>query len=111
MSVNRTKLNLVVEGQTDLAVLTKILHSMDIREIGTYVKSGKGELLKKLRDYNRAAQRGRWLIVLDLDQDADCAPNYVNSILPTPASGMELRIAVRSIEAWLMADRGRMRSF
>ena len=111
MSVYRPKLNLVVEGQTDLTVLTELLQSLDVHEIETYVKGGKTELLKGLDGYNKAARFAPWLVVLDLDQVVACAPDYVNSILPAPANGMMLRITVRSIEAWLIADREKMAKF
>ena len=96
------KLNLVVEGETDRVVLTKLLRSRDFGDIGAFVKGGKGELLKKLDGYNQAARFMPWLVVLDLDQDAGCAPDYVNKVLPLPENNMVFRIAVHSIE--IMAD-------
>ena len=47
----------------------------------------------------------------DLDQDADCAPELLRSLLPYPSPGMLLRIPVRALEAWLLADRHGMASF
>ncbi len=103
---------LVVEGQTDLFVVNRLLQYVGVSNVQQRESGGKPNILKKLPKYNEAAKHyTRWLVILDLDQDADCAPNYVNCILPTPASGMELRIAVHSIEAWLMADRGKMAQF
>ena len=43
--------------------------------------------------------------------DEDCAPTYARNVLPTPAPGMTFRIAVRSVEAWLMADREGIATF
>ena len=103
---------LVVEGQTDLFVVNRLLQYVGVSNVQQRESDGKPNILKNLPNYNEAAKHyTRWLVVLDLDQDADCAPNYVHRILPTPASGMELRIAVHSVEAWLMADRGRMAQF
>jgi len=51
-----------------------------------------------------------WVVVLDLDQEP-CAVTYVKSLLPERAAGMILRIAVREIEAWLLADRERIAAF
>ncbi|MCY4526532.1 MAG: hypothetical protein OXB89_07970 [Anaerolineaceae bacterium] len=111
MPTFQPKLNLVVEGETDRVVLTELLHSRDFTEIEPYVKGGKGELLKRLDSYNQAARYSPWLVVLDLDRDAACAPDYLKRILPQPKSNMILRIAVHSIETWLMADQEMMARF
>ena len=52
-----------------------------------------------------------WLAVVDLDQDEDCAPDFIHDVLPSPARGMQLRVAVRAIEAWLLADVERLAAF
>ena len=103
---------LVVEGLADSFVLSRLLQHVGVNDVQPRVLGGKPKILDNLSKYNEAAQYStRWLVVLDLDESADCAPNYAHRILPTPSSGMELRIAVRSIEAWLMADRGKMAQF
>ena len=103
---------LVVEGQTDLHVVNRLLRHVGVSDIQQRESGGKGKILVNLSKYNEAAQYStKWLVVLDLDRDADCAPGYVKNILPSPTKGMMLRIAVRSIEAWLMADRGKMAQF
>ena len=102
---------LAVEGRTDLVVLKKLLDFLEICVFDDFSKGGKGELLKKLEGYNNDANRVPWLVVLDLDQDAKCAPDYLRRVLPTPSSKMLLRIAVHSVESWLMADSGGMARF
>ena len=96
---------LVVEGTTDLVVLDKLLRHMKIYGYRSRVAGGKANILKQLESYNKAVKYTRWLVVLDLDRDDDCAPEHLRNILPTPNEGMILRIAVHSIEAWIMADR------
>ena len=111
MPAYQPKLNFVVEGETDRIVLTELLHSRNFTDFEPYVMGGKGKLLKRLDNYNQAARFSPWLVVLDLDRDAACAPARVHSILPMPANNMILRIAVRSIESWLMADHESMAWF
>ena len=43
--------------------------------------------------------------------DTDCAPTVVQQILAEQSQGLRLRVAVRAIEAWLLADSERMAAF
>lgn len=72
---------------------------------------GKNLLDQRLRGYNNAARFAPWVVVRDLNRDAPCASALVQQLLPTPAPGMCLRIAVRSAEAWLLADREEISRF
>ncbi len=93
-----------VEGPSDGAVLGAVLRTAGFQIQHTYVKGGKSQLDRSLRAYNNAARFGPWLVLRDLDHDADCAPDLTIRLLPTPAPHMCFRIAVRSVEAWLLAD-------
>jgi hypothetical protein len=76
------------------------------REAGTiFVQGGKSRLLGKLAGFNAAARHSPWLVVVDLDSDAECAPGFITATLPAPSTHMAFRVAVRQVEAWLMADR------
>jgi len=97
-------INLLVEGPTDEVVLHRLLAYAKVPPGTTYGKHGKAALLARLASYNQAARHYPWLVVVDLDQDAECAPDYLAEILPTPAPHMHLRVAVHAIEAWLLAD-------
>lgn len=103
--------NLLVEGLTDEVVLHRLLTHCQLQPGATYGKQGKTALLKRLPQYNHAAYHTPWIVVVDLDQDAACAPEYVAAILPTPAPQMCLRVAVRALEAWLLADAERLAVF
>lgn len=108
------QINLAVEGLVDLAVITKVLKSVDIHQhqIRRRMSSGgKSKILQKLADYNQAAKYASWLVLIDLDQDDICAPHFVRKVLPAPSTGMELRVPVREIETWLLADRDTIASF
>ena len=92
-----------VEGAVDEPVAARVIEFAGA-DVGTiYVRNGKSQLLKGLPGYNNAARFQPWLVLLDLDTEADCAPALLSS-LPTPAEGMCLRIAEHAIESWLLAD-------
>lgn len=50
-------------------------------------------------------------MLVDLDRDAECAPPLVAEWLPAPAPLMRFRVAVRAVEAWLLADRETIAAF
>ena len=59
----------------------------------------------KIQGFNHAAQHHPYLILLDIDA-RECAPGYVRRLLPDgPNRYMVLRIAVREVESWILADR------
>lgn len=103
--------NVLVEGMTDEPVAKKLLSHVGL-EIGTiYGRKGKSHLLERVSIYNKAAHIAPWFVLVDLDGDAQCPSQAIIQWLPKPAHGMRFRIAVRSIEAWLMADRESIASF
>ena len=99
------------KGVTDEAVVRRLLAYAGLACGIVYGKSGKGALLERLPNYNQAARFAPWLVVVDLDQDAECAPPFVRSLLPDPAGNMHFRVAVRAVESWLLADAGRLAAF
>ncbi|RJO73866.1 MAG: hypothetical protein C4523_01635 [Myxococcales bacterium] len=104
-------LTLAVEGDLDEDVLRVILQHLKIGVVTVYGKRGKGDLDKRLQNFNAAARYAPWLVLRDLDTDAECAADLVKSKLSDPAPYMLFRIAVHEIEAWLMADRDSMAAF
>lgn len=103
--------NILVEGRTDEPVAKRLLNHLGL-EVGTvYGRRGKSHLLQRLPNYNKAAHFAPWFVVVDLDTDAQCPAQATGQWLPDPAKGMRLRVAVRAIEAWLMADRESMARF
>lgn len=98
-------MTLAVEGDLDEVVLTRLVRRQG-GEIGSvYGLRGKDYLRQKLRGYNNAANFAPWIVLMDLNGDAPCAPSFVAGTLDSPSAGLRLRIAVRSVESWLMADR------
>lgn len=100
-----------VEGDADEAVVRVLLKSAQIEMGIVHGRKGKGWLDKYLTGYNHAARHAPWLVLRDLDEDADCAPALSSRILRSPAPKMRFRIAVRAVEAWLLADSERMSDF
>lgn len=76
-----------------------------------YGKRGKDHLRENAIRFNHAAVYIPYIILTDLD-DEDCPPGLINRWLPQGQhSNLVLRIAVRKVESWLMADRERMAEF
>lgn len=100
-----------VEGVTDEIVVHAVLRSLGA-EIGpVYGRRGKPHLLSRLSGYNQAARYSPWLVLLDLDHDADCPPPYVESLLLHWEPRMCFRVAVRAVESWLLGDVERLAAF
>jgi hypothetical protein len=100
-----------VEGDLDEAVLRRLMKHVGA-ELGTvYGREGKQRLRANLDGYNSAAQRFPWVILVDLDNDTECAPEFCRVWLPQPAALMSFRVVVRQVEAWLLGDRDRAAQF
>jgi len=100
-----------VEGETDAAVSARLLDFAGHSIGPVYGRRGKAQLDTRLSGFNSAARLQPWFVLRDLDHDAPCAPELVIRLLPSPSRHMTLRIAVRAIEAWLMADEQRFAAF
>jgi hypothetical protein len=105
--------SVAVEGPTDLAAARRLLEHAGHSIGRPYVQGGKNQLNARLRAYNDSAakQNWPWLVLRDLDRDADCAPFLISALLPKPSPLMKLRIAVRALEAWLIADSAGMAEY
>ena len=100
-----------VEGVVDEAVVKRLIVEAG-GEIGPiYGKRGKSLLRQRVNGYNKAAHHHPWIVLVDLNREEDCPPPLKESWLPNPGPFMCFRIAVREIEAWLLADRERFASF
>jgi hypothetical protein len=100
-----------VEGPTDEVVLRRVVESCGAALGQVFGRNGKASLLNQLHHYNRAANFSPWIVLLDLDQDADCAPAAKAVWLTASAPQMHLRIAVRAVESWLLADQESLAAF
>ncbi len=100
-----------VEGDIDEAVLTKIVESSDISLAGIFGRAGKQYIYQRLDAYNKAARFYPWIVLLDLDGDAPCAPSLVSQRMPCPSRLLSFRVAVRAVESWLLADQKEFAAF
>lgn len=107
------KIAVVAEDRLTQAVLLKCISSAlpNYSVARSEVKNGRGNVLRELGAYANLAQAMPVLIGVDLDGD-ECAPTLLANWgqLP-PQPGLLLRVAVREIEAWVLADKRRVASF
>ncbi len=104
-------LRAAVEGVVDEAVLRRLVEEARGTLSAVYGHKGKEHLRQQLKGYNQAARFSPWLVLVDLDRDAECAPPLASSWLPRPARQMCFRVVVRAIEAWLFADSEQLSDF
>jgi hypothetical protein len=100
-----------VEGVTDEAILVRVVRAAGADVLRTYAKGGKAALKQALLGYNNAARFQPWVVLLDMDDDASCPAELVAKLLAKPSPRMRLRIAVRQVEAWILADAQRVAHF
>jgi hypothetical protein len=110
-AANSVVISAAVEGLVDEVILRRLVRDAGVSLSAVYGKNGKDHLRKSLPGYNRAARFSAWLVLVDLNSDAECAPPFIASWLQDPAPQMCFRVAVRAIESWLLADRERLGQF
>src|SRR4030042_6977830 len=89
-----------VEGNVDEALIRALLRHVGATPGAVYGKQGKAHIQHKIHAYNSAARHGPWVVLVDLDRDAECAPHLRDSWLPDRSPFMCFRIAVPQTEAW-----------
>lgn len=105
--------NLAVEDILGEAVVRKLLQSTGRAfTVGDcYSQGGFGYLKKTIRGFNAAAMGTPFLVLTDLD-NAECPPVLVEEWLPVPRNvNLMFRVAVREVEAWLLAHRDGIAKF
>jgi len=98
---------LAVEDDLSEAVLRKILtQSNRPYAVGTcYNHGGYGYIRKLIQGLNNAARGTPFLVLTDLDR-VQCPPELITAWLRGPLHpNLLFRIAVREVEAWILADR------
>lgn len=100
-----------VEGRVDEVVCRRIIASSGFEVGPVHVKHGKSKLLAQLPNYALAAKHTPWLALADLDQDFECAPGFLETYRHLDLEHLLFRVAVRQVEAWLLADRSAIAEF
>jgi hypothetical protein len=100
-----------VEGAVDEAVVRRLITSAEAVPGDVHGRQGKSFLRQRIAGYNNAARRLPWIVLVDLDHENDCAPPLRQAWVPRPAPLLCFRVAVREIEAWLLADAERLAGF
>jgi len=93
-----------VEGPTDDVAIRRIMQSVGLVPGLGLGGNGREALLNRVPNYNRAARVGPFVVLIDFERDQGCVGAFVRRVLPAPSELMRLRVAVRSIESWFMAD-------
>jgi len=106
--MNPVTIYLAVEDDLSEEVARKVLSSSRQTYLvgAVYGKSGFGFLKKNALGFNRAAQGIPYLMLTDLDQ-GECAPDLMKEWfgeIPLHPNFL-FRVAVREVEAWLLAHR------
>jgi hypothetical protein len=93
-----------VEGTVDEAVARRLILFAGGCLGPVHVKQGKQSLQQRVGGYNDAAKYAPWMVLVDLDNDHVCAAQLRAAWLAQQAPCLCFRIAVRAVEAWLLAD-------
>jgi hypothetical protein len=105
------ELFVVVEGQTDEAIVERILANYPNLQATYQGKSGVAYIEQRIEKYNQLARTFPVLCVLDLDQ-YECAPSRIKALIPqNKQDSLYIRVAVKQIEAWLLADQENFADF
>lgn len=111
-SAFRPVVTAAVEGHTDAAVAERLIDHAGGKIGSVYGREGKALLRRQITGYNVAARRTPWLVLVDVDADAECPVTLVRMWLPGKAAGyLCFRVAVREIESWLTADSKTLSAF
>lgn len=100
-----------VEGPSDEVALRKLCHLAGAQLGDVLGRRGKQFLLSRIAGYNHSARHRHWIVLVDLDNDFACAPAAAGIWIAEPAPLMCFRIAVRELEAWLLADDEQVSEF
>lgn len=101
------QVSLIVEGQLDEQVLHKLLAQVapHLQAEICYGRRGRDWIDSNMSKYNQAAQQWPFVALADLEQ-TECPPDLLRVWFPHGRNNnLQARIAVRMVEAWLLADR------
>ena len=95
----------LVEGYMESVLLPVVLDQIGRSDLQPIVRDARGSRFWTLAvGYNKAGKHMAVMGLADLEQ-AQCASFLLASKLRDKSAGFHLRIAVRMLESWLLADR------
>ena len=101
----------IVEGSTDIPVVTALMYAAGWADSEFSVTSanGKGAIDRDIKKYWEAARVLPYVIFRDLDQDGEGCPVTLRAELvehtPGESPDLLIRIVDQCIESWILADR------
>ncbi|HNW98528.1 MAG TPA: DUF4276 family protein [Bacteroidales bacterium] len=104
--MNPIPLNLVFEDQISEFVMRKLAAICDDKFFisYSYYEEGFGYIKKNIDGFNEASKGCAFFVLTDLDK-TDCAPTLIKNWLNKKVhNNLIFRVAVREVEAWLLAD-------
>lgn len=112
--------NIVIEDDLSKEMVKKILDQSSshffIQNIFPDLKretssSGCSYIKKRITGFNNAAKVIPYIVLTDLDEN-ECAPELIREWLPNGKHpNLLFRVAVKEVEAWVMADRSSFAKF
>ncbi|MBN1409647.1 MAG: hypothetical protein JW969_02310 [Spirochaetales bacterium] len=99
-------LHLVCEDPLSETVMQKLVNAAFKTTLQTVVigKRGQGYIKNKINAFNNTNESMLFFVLTDLDQ-YECPPDIINKWFDRPCrKNLIFRIAVREVEAWLLAD-------
>ena len=105
-------MDILTEGILDANVARKLLLSSG-HEVGkSFGLQGIGYIEQKVRGFNSASKGTPILTLVDqMDTRIDCPVEIVNMYLSHRENTMFLRVVVREIESWILADAKNLSNF
>lgn len=102
----------LVEGHMETVFLPVVLAQIGRDDVQPTIRNAGGgtKFWPKAVRYNEAGRHTPVIGLADLEQAA-CAPSLLAEQLPNLSAGFHLRLAVRMLESWLMADRPSLAAF
>lgn len=98
-------LHLVFEDTLSEIAMHKIVAGTNRFTVGySYSEGGFGYIKRNIRGFNEAARGCPFFVLTDLDS-THCAPTLIRDWLTVPKhENLIFRVAVREVEAWVLAD-------
>lgn len=102
----------VVEGHMESVFLPIVLNQIGRADLQLTIRDARGgtKFWPIAARYNEAGRYTTVIGLADLEQ-AECASSLLGSKLPYKSPGFHLRLAVRMLESWLLADRQSLARF